>query len=115
MVGTEVKNAKGESIGEVKEIMIDWEHGRVGYVVLSFGGFLGMGDKLFAVPIEAFDFTAHHEDGRILLNVPRERLEDAPGFDKDNWPQHPDREFQDQVYSHYGHEPYWAHEHAHQR
>jgi sporulation protein YlmC with PRC-barrel domain len=53
--GDKVTNAEGENLGEVKELMIDLESGRVAYAVLEFGGFLGLGDKLFAVPWEAFD------------------------------------------------------------
>lgn len=98
---SDVKNSEGESIGEIKDLMINWKDGSVSYAVLSFGGLLGMGDKLFAVPLEAFDFGAGDSD-HVVLNVSKETLENAPGFYKDNWPQQHDQQFLDSVYSHYG-------------
>jgi sporulation protein YlmC with PRC-barrel domain len=102
ITGTNVKNAEAKDIGEIKDLMIDWDRGAVEYAVLSFGGFLGMGDKLFAIPLEAFEFNTEDKEGRIVLNVDKERLKDAPGFDKDNWPSHADQEFTNSVYSYYG-------------
>ena len=104
--GSKVKNAVNEDIGQIKDLMIDWEFGNVAYAVMSFGGFLGFGEKLFAIPIEAFNFDTHDTEGKILLNLDKEILEDAPGFDKDNWPQHPDYTFIDSVYNHYGYGSY---------
>ena len=105
--GTIVKNFNNETIGEIQDLMIDLESGNVAYVVLSFGGFLGLGNKLFAIPLEAFDFNNHDTDAHVALDINKEKLENAPGFDKDNWPKHPQREFMAEVYSHYGYEPYW--------
>jgi sporulation protein YlmC with PRC-barrel domain len=105
MMKDPVKNHDGDKLGGVKDIVIDHQNGRVAYVVLSYGGFLGMGDKLFAVPIEALEFSI--EDKCFYLNVSEEQLEDAPGFDKDNWPSQPDPEFMEEVYTHYGYQPYW--------
>lgn len=105
--GTTVKNLQAEDIGTIKDLMVDWEHGRVAYAVLSFGGFLGMGDKYFAFPLEAFQFNTDHLDGHIVLDIDKERLKDAPGFDKDNWLQHADRSFMDSVYSFSNSERYW--------
>ncbi len=106
--GTDVKNTKGENLGELKDLMIDVESGRVSYAVLSFGGFLGMGDKYFAIPLQKFSVDT--EDEELILNVSKEQLENAPGFDKDNWPSSADREFHDEVYSYYEEEPYWKKE-----
>src|SRR6266481_4565702 len=79
-----VKNRADEDLGKIKELMIDIPSGRVAYAVLSFGGFLGMGDKLFAVPWDALTLdTVNH---RFALNVDKEVLKNAPGFDKDRWP-----------------------------
>jgi sporulation protein YlmC with PRC-barrel domain len=103
--GDEVYNAQGEHLGEIKELMIDLNSGQIAYAVLSFGGFLGIGDKLFALPWEAF--TLNSEEKYFVLNVDKERFDNAPGFDKDNWPSSPDRSFIDSVYSHYGYEPYY--------
>jgi PRC-barrel domain len=84
LLGNDVYNAQEEKLGTIKEIMIEMGTGRIGYAVLSFGGFLGMGDRLFAVPWTALilDTTAH----RFILNVNKDTLKEAPGFDKDHWP-----------------------------
>lgn len=106
--GTGITNRKGENLGDVKDIMIDIESGEVAYVVISFGGFLGIGDKLFAVPWEALQVDQNHE--QIVVDVDKQKLENAPGFDKDNWPSSPDRQFIEDVHSHYGYKPYWERE-----
>ncbi|HVS03537.1 MAG TPA: PRC-barrel domain-containing protein, partial [Thermoanaerobaculia bacterium] len=89
-----------------KELMIDVDQGRVAYAVLSFGGFLGMGDKLFAIPFESLRLDATKE--HFLLDLPKERLEKAPGFDKDNWPSTADRTWGEEIHRFYGVEPYWT-------
>jgi len=84
VTGDRVRNPAGEDLGKVEEIMLDVPTGRVAYAVISFGGFLGIGDKLFAVPWRAL--TLNERDHEFILNVDRRRLEEAPGFDRDNWP-----------------------------
>jgi sporulation protein YlmC with PRC-barrel domain len=100
-----VVNARGEDIGKIDEIMIDVPTGRVAYAVLSFGGFLGMGDKLFAIPWSRLTLD---EDNKVfLLDLDRATLERAPGFDKNNWPDMADQAWGAEIYSYYGSEPYW--------
>jgi hypothetical protein len=84
LLGNDVYNSAEEKLGTIKEFMIEMSTGQIGYAVLSFGGFLGMGDRLFAVPWRAMrlDTTAH----RFILNVDKDTLKQAPGFDKDHWP-----------------------------
>lgn len=84
LIGDPVRNDKNEELGDIKEIMLDTRTGEVSYAVLSFGGFLGMGDKLFAVPWEAL--TLDPKNKGFTLNVEKTRLQDAPGFDKSKWP-----------------------------
>ena len=103
--GDSVKNRAGDSLGKIEDIMIDLESGDVAYAVLSYGGFLGMGDKLFAVPWSALELNA--EEHEFILDVDKSPLENAPGFDKDNWPDFADTSFGTQVHSHYGEQPYW--------
>lgn len=98
--GTDVVNRAGENLGELEELMLDLSNGRVAYAVLSFGGFLGLGDKLFAIPWKAFSIDQNHE--RVVLNVDKDVLDDAPGFDKDDWPQVATSAWLNNVYSHYG-------------
>ena len=100
--GTNVYNSQGESLGEIKDLMINTSNGMISYAVLSFGGFLGLGDKYFAIPWESFSIDTAEE--RFVLNISKEKLENAPGFDKDNWPS--DAQYIDSVYSHYGYAPY---------
>ena len=97
-----VKNAQGENLGDIKDIMIDTENGQVQYYVLSFGGFMGLGDKLFAIPPQAIRVDT--EDECVVLNATKEQLENAPGFDKDNWPNMADEALRSQIYGHYGYE-----------
>ncbi|MEL7237016.1 MAG: PRC-barrel domain containing protein, partial [Chloroflexota bacterium] len=80
--------------------------GRIQYTVLSFGGVLGIGDKLFAVPFEAF--TIDQNDENFVLDVDQERLKNAPGFDKNDWPATGNTEFRDRVYAYYEIDPYWT-------
>lgn len=100
ITGTNVTNQKGESLGEIKDLMVDTSNGTITYAVLSFGGFLGLGDKYFAIPFEAFSVnTTTH---KFVLNVDKDRLENAPGFDKDNWPKTDDTKYWNDLYTHYG-------------
>src|SRR5512134_2067950 len=86
-----VVNRRGEDLGKIEDVMLDVDDGRVAYAVVSFGGFLGIGEKLFAVPWNALQLDA--DNHRFILDVPREKLENAPGFDKSNWPDFADRSF----------------------
>jgi sporulation protein YlmC with PRC-barrel domain len=103
--GDAVVNAAGEDLGKIDDIMIDTPTGRVAYAVLSFGGFLGMGDKLFAIPWDRLKLD--EDNHRFILNIDKGTLEKAPGFDKDNWPDMGDPSWGSRVYSYYGSRPYW--------
>lgn len=105
VMGNSVKNLEGEKLGQIEEIMIDMDFGTVAYAVLSFGGFLGMGNKLFAVPWMALKQSG--EEDEFILQADRETLKNAPGFDKDDWPQISDRSLGTKIYGHYKIEPYW--------
>jgi sporulation protein YlmC with PRC-barrel domain len=100
-----VVNSKGEDLGKIEDYMIDLDNGRIAYCVLSFGGFLGMGNKLFMVPFQAL--TLDTVKKRFILNVDKERLKQAPGFDKANWPDTTAPEFATDIYSFYRVTPYW--------
>ncbi len=103
LIGNGVFNHKDEDLGEIKEIMLDVRSGRVAYAVLSFGGFLGMGEKLFAVPWSAL--TLDTVNKRFVLNVKKERLADAPGFDKGKWPDMQDVIWSKGIHDYYGTTP----------
>jgi len=94
-----VQNTAGENLGDVKDLMIDTASGEVQYAVLSFGGWLGMGEKLFAVPWKAFRVDTANQC--LVLDVPKERLKNAPGFDKDHWPDFADNTITTQISNYY--------------
>ncbi len=104
LIGNDVVNRDAEDLGEIKEIMLDMRSGRVSYAVLSFGGFMGMGDKLFAVPWDALTLDTLNK--RFMLNVDKQRLENAPGFDKDQWPDMADQAWERDIHGYYGTTPY---------
>jgi sporulation protein YlmC with PRC-barrel domain len=106
LVGEKVMNPRKEDLGRIEELMIDPYSGRVAYAVLSFGGFLGLGDKLFAIPWSALSLDAAEK--RFILNISKDLLERAPGFDKANWPDMSDPAWGAQVYTYYGYKPYWG-------
>ena len=105
VVGSKVVNQQNENLGKIEDVVIDADAGRIAYAVLSFGGFLGMGDKYFAIPWEALRFSL--SDKLALLNIDKRLLENAPGFDKDNWPNMADTTWGNQIFTHYGYKPYW--------
>lgn len=100
IVGDSVRNTQGEDLGKIEDLMIDVNQGNVRFAVLSFGGFLGMGDKLFAVPLEAM--TVDLDEHEFVLDVDKERLEQAPGFDKSDWPTDIGGDWGRTVYTYWG-------------
>ena len=94
-----VRNLEGEDVGKIENLMIDIIHGRIAYAVLSFGGFLGMGNKLFAVPWESLSLDPE-ADG-FVLSVDKEKLKNAPGFDRGKWPNLTDPLWRDEIHTYY--------------
>jgi sporulation protein YlmC with PRC-barrel domain len=103
LIGDSVVNGQEEDLGDIKEIMLDMRSGQVAYAVLSFGGLLGMGEKLFAVPWQALHLDTINK--RFVLNLDKEQLKNAPGFDPDAWPDMSDVQWSGQVHSFYGTDP----------
>jgi sporulation protein YlmC with PRC-barrel domain len=100
LIGEKVVNVRGEELGKIEDIMLDLDGTRVGYAVLSFGGWLGMGDKLFAVPWETLILDSQRK--AFIFNVSREVLEKAPGFDRDHWPDTINPDWENEVQAHFG-------------
>lgn len=108
LIGKPVENPRGERLGDVQDLAIDGERGRVAYAVLSFGGFLGVGEKWFAIPTEALTLSA---DGKhLVLAIDTDRLKKASGFDKDRWPRLGDQTWGMRIHEFYGLQPYWVSE-----
>ena len=85
LIGDTVYNTADEKLGDVKDLMLNLNDGRIEYMVIEFGGFLGVGEKLFAVPFSILKLdTSRHA---FILDQEKEVLENAPGFDKDHWPE----------------------------
>jgi sporulation protein YlmC with PRC-barrel domain len=105
LIGKNVVNPEGKNLGEIKNLAIDAEQGRIAYAILSFGGFLGIGDKLFAIPWGALRVGPGGEN--FVLNVTKEKLEKAPGFDSDKWPDLTNRQQGTDLHTYYGVSPYW--------
>lgn len=105
IIGTDVVNAKGDNLGDIKEVVIDPHTGKVAYAVVSFGGFLGMGEKLFAIPFSAFEYDVTKNE--YVLDISKEKLEAAPGFDSDHWPSMSDEKWNRDVSKYYDRSPYW--------
>ena len=112
MIGNKVVNPSGEVLGNLKELVLDLEEGHIAYAVLSFGGLIGVGDKLFAIPWEAL--VLNPKDHTFILDVEKEVLQKAPGFDKDHWPDDAHEVFTLRdagwlldIYEYYGYSPYW--------
>lgn len=105
IIGTSVVNANGDNLGDIKEVVIDPTTGRVAYSVVSFGGFMSMGEKLFAIPFSAFKYDS--AENEYVLDVSKDRLEAAPGFDSGNWPSMADEQWNRDVYKYYDRSPYW--------
>lgn len=103
--GNEVVNNAGENLGKIEEFVVDQENGRIAYALLSFGGFLGVGNKWFAIPWEALKPSLH--DKKFILNVDKEMLKSASGFIRGDWPDYSNPEWARGVYTHYGYKPYW--------
>jgi sporulation protein YlmC with PRC-barrel domain len=104
--GDRVMSSDGHDIGKLKDIMLDVRSGRVAYAVLASGGFLGIGDKLLAIPWGALTLDTDHKC--FVLSLTAERVKNAPGFDKNHWPSMADATWATSIHQYYGREPYWG-------
>jgi osmotically-inducible protein OsmY len=90
VVGSAVKDVSGKDAGKIEDLLLD-HRGHVSYAVVSFGGFLGIGDKLFAVPWDAVVMDASSRT--VYIDVKKENLEKSPSFAADKWPDANDRDW----------------------
>ena len=84
LTGFNIVNLAGETLGDVEELMVDLAHGTVAYAVMSSGGFLGIGEKLFAIPWRALRLDS--ERRAFVLDVQKSHFDNAPGFESTHWP-----------------------------
>ena len=85
IIGDKIFNGEEEALGQIKDMMLDIESGTIEYVVIEFGGFIGINKKYFAVPFQDISIDPDHRHA-FILDAARESLQKYPGFDKDHWP-----------------------------
>ena len=103
--GAAVHNYAGQTLGKVDEFVLDFDSGRIAYVVISLGGFFGLGDKLFAIPWELV--AIRPDEHAFYADVEKQLLIDAPSFDRKNWPDMSDSAWAENLMAHYAQKPYW--------
>jgi len=104
--GTKVYNSDGENLGEVDDLMIDKRSGQVAYAIMSFGGFLGIGDRYHPLPWSILTYDP--ERGGYVVDLSREVLERAPAFAAGGAPDWGNREYETGIHDYYGVSPYWG-------
>ncbi len=104
--GTDVYNSAGESLGAIHDVMIDKTSGHVAYAILSFGGFLGIGDKYHPLPWSLLRYDT--EMAGYVVNLDKSQLEGAPAYDTDDEPNWGDRTYEGKIHDYYGVGPYWG-------
>lgn len=105
LMGADIENAAGEEVGEISDIVLDSNGGKVRYAAVTYGGLMGIGDKLFAVPWEAFRCVQDEDDAdeyNLVLDVTPEKLKGATGFDQETWPNFADQSFASELDKRYG-------------
>jgi sporulation protein YlmC with PRC-barrel domain len=100
IIGSQVMNGKGETLGKIGDLVVDIDTGQIVYAVLESGGFLGIGEKLFPVPWEFL--AALPSEGIFILNRSKEQMANAPAFDKNNLPDMADMHWGMDIFKHYG-------------
>lgn len=105
MIGMKVENKKGEDLGKISDLAVDPRTNRVAFAVLSHGGAAGVGDKLVAVPMRSLTLGEKRDGGHVMiLDMNKEKLDKAPTFSKDSWP---DKKHAEESYRYFGQRPYW--------
>jgi sporulation protein YlmC with PRC-barrel domain len=103
LTGMSIQNAQGKSVGSINDLVLDANSGKVRYAAVTYGGFLGIGNKMFAVPFEAFKVQRNVDGDTVLvLNVTQQQLEGAVGFDENNWPNFGDQSITSELDKRYG-------------
>lgn len=101
LAGLNVRNMQGEALGEINDFVIDLKTGKVQYAAMSVGGVLSIGDKLFAVPFSKLKFDHGQDEMFFVLDMPKEKIAAAPGFDQNDWPDFADPNWTDRIEKHY--------------
>lgn len=102
-----VYNRDAEELGELEHVVIDVPNGKIAYAVLVRGGVLGLGERLHAIPWEALEIDP--DQRRFVLDIGKERLDAAPGFDDEHWPAMTDAGWAAAIREFYAVKPYGSH------
>ncbi len=105
LIGMSIQNPAGKDVGDINDLVMDANTGKIRYAAVTYGGFLGIGNKMFAVPFEAFKFERDQDDADrsvLILNINEQKLEGAVGFDEENWPDFADNKFTEELDKRYG-------------
>lgn len=100
-----VLNGRAEPLGTINDVLVDIEHGRVAYAVMASGGFMGVAERFFALPWNALRLDVERKC--FMLDADKSIFENAPVFDKEHWPDNPDRQWHERIHTHYHARPYW--------
>lgn len=106
VIGTNVYNTAGDSLGEINDVMIDKQSGRIAYAVMSFGGFLGIGDRYHPLPWSTLKYDTRQ--GGYVVGLTKEQLEKAPTYSSDEAPSWGDRTYEQHIHDYYRTNPYWG-------
>lgn len=105
LAGEKILSRSDETLGSISEIILDLGRGRIAYALLACGGFMGMGERLFAIPWNALKRDARRNC--FVLDADDATFSTAPSFDKDQWPSEPDLKWHQRLHEHYRARPYW--------
>ncbi len=103
--GTDVYNPEGESLGEVKDVMLDKQSGRVAYAIMSYGGFIGMGKDYFPLPWSTLHYDT--DKGGYVVNLSKDQLKGGPHYEPARIPEW-DRAYEGKIHDYYKVPPYWS-------
>jgi sporulation protein YlmC with PRC-barrel domain len=105
LIGTDVKDTSGNTIGKVEDIMLDKQSSNIMYAVVGFGGFLGMGEKYHPVPRSQLDYNKN--DGAYVVPYTKDQLKSAPADSLDALTRDDGMAYRDRAYEYYRVKPYW--------
>jgi sporulation protein YlmC with PRC-barrel domain len=105
VIGTKVQNAAGKKLGQVEDVILDKESNNIMFAVVSFGGFLGMGEKYHPLPWASLDYDENQDS--YVLDYSKEQLEAAPVGSVEELTQNDGLNFRDRTYAYYKANRYW--------
>jgi hypothetical protein len=105
VTGTDVYNTAGDALGEIHDVMLDKRSGKIAYAVMSFGGFLGIGERYHPLPWSTLKYDTRQ--GGYIVGLTKSELQGAPTFGHDETPAWGDRAYEQTIHDYYRTQPYW--------